>query len=120
VAGAAPIGSVGHLIGQTSWQHTPAGDGAGELDVLSYGARAVFGGPRFGLFGELIGESRSGNSQDDGVTWSLGAELRVAAGLWLATGLGKRFDRLLADDRTVVLANLRFGIADGSRLASLR
>lgn len=120
VAGAAPIGSVGHLIVQGSWQHTPAGEDLDEEDLLSYGGRTVFGGPRFGLFGELIGESRSGTSQDDGVTWSLGAEFRVASNLWLATGMGKRFDRLLADDRTVVLANLRFGLADGSRLGSLR
>ncbi len=121
VAGAAPIGKVGHLIGQGGWQHIPATEESEETDLASFGARAIMGASWFGVFGEVVGERRTipGRSENNAV-WSAGAELRVASHLWLTAGLGSRFDAITDEDRTVVIANLRFGVADGTRLLSLR
>ena len=119
-AGSQPIGSIGQVIGQVSWRQSPELNDAAESDLLVYGGRLVLGAATFGVFGELAGEDHSGDVDESALVWSAGAELRIAGNLWLSAGLGSRFDALTAEDRTIVLANVRWGIADRSRLASLR
>lgn len=119
-AGSWPIGAFGQLIGQVSWQQTPELNDAPESDLLVYGGRLLLGAATFGIFGELAGEDYSGDVDDSALVWSAGAELRIAGNLWLSAGLGSRFDALTTEDRTIVLANVRWGVADRSRLASLR
>jgi len=120
-AGSLPLAGFGQVIGQASYRHTPALGAAASSDVIAYGGRAVLGGARFGAFGELVGEARTvGDVEEDSWVWSAGAELRIAPQLWLSTGLGTRFDALTGDDRAIVLANIRWGVADHSRLDELR
>jgi hypothetical protein len=119
-AGSQPIGAFGQLIGQLSWRQTPELDDAPESDLLVYGGRLLLGAATFGVFGEIAGENHSGDVDESALVWSAGAELRIAGNLWLSAGLGTRFDALTADDRAIVLANVRWGVADRSRLAALR
>jgi hypothetical protein len=119
-AGSQPIGAIGQVIAQVSWRQSPELDDAPDSDLLVYGGRLVLGAATFGVFGELAGENHSGAVDESALVWSAGAELRIAGNLWLSAGLGSRFDALTGEDRAIVLANVRWGVADRSRLASLR
>ena len=120
LVGANPVGSAGQAIGQLTYRHrTPVGDSAVQ-NLFSYGLRMIFGSPTFNGFGEVIGENPSGTDGERRTLWSGGVEFRVGTNLWLSTGLGARYNELSGETKSVVLANLRWGMTSESRFAELR
>ena len=78
-----------------------------------YGARATIGQPSLNFFSEIYRQQTRNpgpNTAPDANGWSGGIELRLADGLWLATGLGKGVE--VKGSPTVVIANLKWGITD--------
>ncbi|HSM60884.1 MAG TPA: hypothetical protein VK849_08815 [Longimicrobiales bacterium] len=122
LTGGFPLGRRAQIVAQLSWLDRPQAGEEEAHTLLSYGGRLVFGSTGFNAFAELVGERKRGDVDvldDDRGSWSAGVEWRVAESLWLATGIGARFEALEAE-RTVVLANVRWGIGDSARLESLR
>lgn len=123
LVGAAPVGDFGQLIGQLTYTHRPALAEDSKFDLFSYGARLALGSATFNGFLEVLGESRgqtTDDTDDASGLWSAGIEFRVGTGLWLSTGFGSRFASLDKAERTFVVADIRFGVTDGSRLQGLR
>ena len=91
--------------------------------TLSYGARANYGGGSANLFFELLGVRRfDAPTGVDGATgtWSAGVEFRAAENLWLSTGLGATFADATKGDRVLIIAGVRWAVADGARFVDER
>ncbi len=110
------VGSYGfgpmQLIGYGAFTSRPGIDTLSSYQAWSYGARVNVGSTTFNGFAELLGQSAT--SAPAGVpmstsAWSAGIEFRVAAGFWIETGLGRRFEESSTPEHTVVLANIRWG-----------
>ena len=87
----------------------------------TYGARLNSGNATWNFFYELLGEGRTNppvGVKKRSSAWSGGLEFLAAEGVWVSTGFGKRAQELLTPDRTVVLANVRWGIAKKSFLSA--
>ena len=120
LAGALGLSDWGQLVVQGSYLDSRLAD----VDALEYkatalGARLIAGGSRINGFAELSGETRFDRSdavkKDDG-RWSAGIEFLVGDDLWLSTGLGSTYQELDEPDRTLVFANLRWGVSDKARM----
>lgn len=119
ITGPMPIARSSQVIGYADVTRQRAIDTLPATTTIGYGGRINIGSATFNGFYELLGESRrdppagvpSRNS-----TWSAGIEFLATEGLWISTGIGKRAEDALKPDRTVVLANLRWGISSKSFL----
>lgn len=120
----------GHLAAQAKYRYRPTRDSVPTYSEWSLGARLFVGSPTFNAFGEYILAWRSPKEESTGAEpaprvdqrdgrWSVGFELRVASDLWISTGLGARYDALDRPDRSVVFANLKWGVASTNRINSL-
>lgn len=109
--GGVPVGTFALLLGQVRYDLDATGGG----DGLSYGARAFTGTKTFNAFFEVVGDHRGEASGD--VNWTSGLEFRAAENLWLSTGFGSRARPGTSDERTVLIADLRWNIADAPRFA---
>lgn len=119
VMGDLPFGRAVQAIGYLDFWRRQRIDSTAAYSTMSYGGRLNGGTARFNGFYELIGEHRSGQprgASSNGSTWSAGVEFLASQGVWISTGLGKRAQDLLKPNRTVVIANIRWGIASKSYL----
>lgn len=116
VSGALGVGTAGQLIVQAGYEQrvTP---GSNEQNALSAGSRLLVGSSTVNGFLEVaVDENLQGPATDDTTAqWTGGIELRAAPNLWLSTGFGSGFATDAAD-RVVIVANLRWRIADGPTL----
>lgn len=113
--GGVPVGDFGLLLGQLRYDVPEDG---GEGGGLAYGARAFAGTRVFNAFFELVGDHRGAASGDVG--WTSGLEFRAAQNMWLSTGFGSRAVPGSSQERTVVIADLRWNLSDTPRLLSGR
>lgn len=111
VTGSVGVGTSGLVVGQLRYQagedEAPAG--------FSYGARGFVGTRVANAFLEIVRDDRVENSA--GLNWTGGLEFRAADRLWLSTGLGSRASDTDDERRTVLIADMRWNIADAPRLA---
>lgn len=110
--GGVPVGSFALVLGQV--RYDMAADGG--ADGLAYGARAFAGTKLFNAFFELTNDHRGEASGD--MSWTSGLEFRAAENLWLSTGFGSRPVPGTSEERTVVIADLRWAISDAPRLVA--
>ena len=120
VTGDLPFGRAVQAIGYIDYWRRQRVDSVASYSTLSFGGRLNAGSARFNGFYELVGEARYG--QPRGVsgntsTWSGGVEFLASPGVWISTGLGKRAQDVLKPNKTVVIANVRWGVANKSYLA---
>jgi hypothetical protein len=120
LAGALGLGDWGQFIVQGSYLDSRLADAdALEYKATALGARLLAGGRRINGFAELSGETRFDRSdavkKDDG-RWSAGIEFLVGDDLWLSTGLGSTYQELDEPERTLVFANLRWGVSEKARM----
>jgi len=114
-----PIGSRAQIIAQLTGGRRTFGTDSVASTRITYGARFVGGSATFNGFAELVGEHSSLTSKTTAL-WSGGVEFRISEDLWIATGLGTRYHELEKDARSVVFANLRWGVTSNSRFAEIR
>lgn len=109
----------GQLIGYLDYSHYRGIDTVKKHSAIRYGGRMNYGSAKANLFYELLGEARSdppaGSKRNDS-SWSLGVEFLAAEGVWISTGFGKRAEGLLKTDKTVLIANIRWGLSSKSLL----
>ncbi len=120
VTGDLPFGRAVQAIGHLDYWRRQRIDSTAAYSTLSYGGRLNAGSARFNGFYELVGERRSGQPRGASGTassWSAGVEFLASQGVWISTGLGKRATELLKPDKTVMIANVRWGVASKSYLA---
>ncbi len=109
VTGGIPLGSSIQMLGQLRYD-ARAGDGE---EGLSFGGRGFYGTPSRHGFVEIVGGTRTSGSKP---SWTAGFEFRAAEGLWLSTGFGARGDPVSGDQRSVVIADLRWNIDNRPRI----
>ena len=120
IMGSVPFGRAVQAIGYFDYWRRQRIDSVAAYSTMSYGGRLNAGSSRFNGFYEIVGEHRSGQprgASSNGSSWSGGVEFLAAQGVWISTGLGKRALNLLKPNNTVVIANIRWGVAGKSFLA---
>lgn len=110
ITGALPLGRGGQVIGQVRYNMHADGDD----DGLAYGGRALYGSAAMNGFVEVAGGTRVGGDRSR-AEWTGGLEFRAADNLWISTGFGSR-STATGDNRGVVVADLRWQLAEGPRL----
>jgi hypothetical protein len=118
--GALALGDWGQLIGQGSYLDSRTRN-TEELDykAVAFGSRLLVGGRRLNGFAETSVESRFDRSdvvKKDDARWSAGVEFLVSKNLWISTGVGSPYQALDEPDKTLVFANLRWGISSKARM----
>lgn len=120
IMGGLPFGRAVQAIGYLDYWRRQRIDSVAAYSTMSFGGRLNAGTSRFNGFYELVGERRSGQPRGvsaNGSSWSWGVEFLASQGVWISTGLGKRAQDLLKPNKTVVIANIRWGVAGKSYLA---
>lgn len=128
LVGAVAVGTNLQLLSQATYKQRTAFDSLPGYRALNTGVRLIGGSSTFNGFIEVAREWRTPkeNAQrplvvDENVSgWSAGTEFRLAANTWISTGLGTQFTALGKSDRTVVFANVKWGISSESRINKLR
>ncbi len=118
--GAIGLGDWGQLVGQGSYLDSRLADADSlEYKAMAFGARLLIGGRKLNGFAETSAEFRFDRAdfvkKDDG-RWSAGVEFLVSNTLWLSTGVGSAYQALDGPDRTLVFANLRWGVSSKARM----
>jgi hypothetical protein len=116
----APVVKATQAIFYADYTRRQAIDTLKEYSALAYGARLAYGSPSANVFVELLGEHRSevaAAAKANSNGWSAGLEILVSDELWISTGFGKRADELLKPDKTVIVANIKWGMSKKSFLA---
>lgn len=115
-----PVTKFGEIVAYGQWSETDKHDTTRYFSTWSGGARAMIGSPTFDAFFEEVLQQRSiatPTISRRGQSWSAGAEFLVTANLWLSTGFGKPATQGPQPQKVVVLANVRWGIADKARFS---
>lgn len=118
ITGSAPLDEWGQVLAQARYQRRDElADLRMERDWLTIGIRLLVGSRDVNAFAEAVrtlalGDATGGNESQ----WSGGLELRVAEGMWLATGFGSGENLVEDDNPLVVIANLRWELRDRPRL----
>ncbi|MDH3733774.1 MAG: hypothetical protein OEU54_09580 [Gemmatimonadota bacterium] len=123
LVGALPLQRWGQIVGQFTYSHQPERGETEKANIFNYGGRLIFGPPRVNGFVEVIGEARSDQTEDADDTsgiWSAGIEFRISRDLWLSTGFGNRFSTFDEAETTFLIADIRWGVSQKSRLDGLR
>lgn len=121
-SGGIPLGDWGQLLLAATLHDRRLTADAERTTLFSYGNRLIVGSDRLNLFGEVTGQSRLDGPEVGSkttLTWVVGLELRLARGVWLATGLGddeRQRELGLGGAPSLLVANLRWGLADRARL----
>ncbi len=119
--GANPLSRYGQILVQLTYRDRPELGPEPDMSEFVYGGRLLGGSSSFNGFVEVVGESRSSDApeiDENGGRWATGFEVRVASKLWISAGLGGLFS--FGEDRSFVIANLRFGANKSARLDDLR
>ena len=102
------------LVGYADYVRTHAADSVPASGGASYGVRLNLGSATLNAFGEALGEWRDeprAGSKRTTSAFSGGVEFLAAPGMWISTGVGSRYSDTVRADKTVLFANLRWGIA---------
>lgn len=84
---------------------------------LTYGARLNAGSAGLNGYLELAGFSNLERNGDPAGRWSGGIEFKLSDGLWASTGLGSEIGSQVQNGRVIMIANLRWAIAEGARMS---
>lgn len=117
--GESSVGKMVQVIGYADYWHHRGIDTVAAYSTISYGGRLNIGSAKVNGFYELIGERRSDQPRSvsgSGSSWSSGIEFLASQGVWISTGFGKRAQDLLKPDKTVVIANIRWGVSQKTYL----
>jgi hypothetical protein len=120
LAGNIPVARSSQLVGYADFVSKHAVDTVPSSKGASYGARLNVGSATLNAFGELLGQWRDDPPAGAKATtsaYSGGIEFLAAPGMWISTGVGRRYSDLAKTDKTVVLANIRWGISSKSFLS---
>jgi len=122
VSGALPAGRWGQIVGQARYRtrsnEPPTIDAPPK--ELSFGVRGFLGTGSVNAFAELTRSSKydlpaeldtSGDS-----AWTAGIEYRIAENTWISASFGNSGKTDTGERRVALIANLRFGLADESRI----
>ena len=112
------LGKRSQLLLHLQYDHRRSLAGSEHRQDLTYGGRVNIGAPSLNGFLELAGTSDLEHDNDPKGKWSGGIEFMLGESLWASTGLGSGLGPGDASDRVVILANIRWAIADGARLTS--
>jgi hypothetical protein len=120
IAGPLPFARATQAIFYLDATRRRAIDSLDAYSAWGYGARVNYGSATANVFAEIAGEGRSNppagiKKRSSG--WSAGVEFLAANEMWISTGFGKRAEELLAPDKTVLVANIRWGFSNKSFLA---
>jgi hypothetical protein len=122
-AGSVPLGRKGELIGQIRYTHHTA-DAAptdARANDLEFGIRGFVGSGTVNGFLEVTGNRRRGTGAMMAVpkdSWSGGIECRVAEKAWISAGFGSSFGAGTQAKRIAVLAGLKVGFSDESKIVN--
>ncbi len=121
-AGSLGISTWGQLLAQVQYDHRKFPDPTSAFpdeDDIRVGARAILGGAVANGFVELSLLKSVGGSNgaaDNPISWSGGVEFRVSDQAWVSTGFGTNFPRGGEKYPVLVVANLRWAVADHARI----
>jgi hypothetical protein len=118
--GTNPLVRSSQLVGYADFVNKHAVDTVPSSKGVSYGARVNIGSAKLNAFGELLGQWRDDpppGAKSTTSANSAGLEFLAAPGMWISTGVGRRYSDLAKTDKTVVLANIRWGISSKSFLS---
>lgn len=121
-AGSLGISTWGQVLAQVQYDHRKVPDPASAFpdeDDIRVGARAFFGSAVANGFVELsLLKSIGGNdgAVNNPISWSGGVEFRVSDQAWVSTGFGSNFPRGGEKYPVLVIANLRWAVADHARI----
>lgn len=119
VSGALPLGAPAQLVGQLSYEARNAVEATvTDRERLAGGARVNVGSSWVNGFAELAVAGALDEIAGEDVTWRWagGVEFLAAQDLWLSTGFGSGF-ATAAEDRLVVIANIRWNVSPTPLLA---
>ena len=118
VSGALGVGSIAQLLVQAGYDSRESPDTLPDMSGLRGGSRLVMGSDLVNGFLEFTFARSLDDDTADKTTgkWSSGVEFRAASDLWISTGFGSGFSTE-GTDRVVLLANLRWRIAEQPALA---
>jgi len=90
---------------------------------LSYGVRGTIGSDKVGVFAEIVGtnllsDAKPGQQQHT-TDWSGGIEGRVSDNVWVSTGLGSRYNELVAKNKAVLIAGVRMNLAGSQQFKAI-
>jgi hypothetical protein len=109
-----PLARAVQGIGYVDYTHHRRVDDVDAFDVLTYGGRINGGSATLNFFYEILGERRTDAPaavRSQSSSWSAGIEFLATEGLWISTGFGERAQEALQPDRTVIIANIRWGLS---------
>jgi len=110
-----PMRTWGQFLLHLQYDHRRELPATPKQQRLVYGTRANLGSPGYNSFLELSGSSDLTHGGDPQGRWTAGVEFRIADGVWVSTGLGSGFGPARSGDHVIVIANLRWAIADAAR-----
>lgn len=99
------------LLAQVKLDFLRGGSSGQDTITLSSGLRFNAGGTRFNSYLEW-GLSRQDIQNTIRGTWTWGLEFMAAEKLWLSTGVGSAFNERVKKNQTVLIADLRWYVAD--------
>jgi hypothetical protein len=128
LVGAVPVGTKLQLLGQGTYKQRTLADSTTGYRALNAGVRLIGGSATFSAFAEVAREWRTPTGHPEGRLvpdkdvggWSAGAEFRAAPNIWISTGFGTQLQALRNTDKTVVFANIKWGVSSESRIGKLR
>jgi hypothetical protein len=109
-----PLARAVQAIGYVDYTHHRRQDDVDAFDAWTYGGRVNGGGATLNFFYEVLGERRAdapAGVRSQSSSWSAGIEFLATEGLWISTGFGERAQEALQPDRTVIIANIRWGLS---------
>jgi len=111
------MGTRGQLLLHLQYDYRHALPNSQKQQRMLYGARVNVGSPGLNGFLELSGNSDLEYHNDPKGRWTGGFEFRLADGLWASTGLGAGIGPEDTNNRILLIANLRWAVADAARSA---
>ncbi|HTA74500.1 MAG TPA: hypothetical protein VK733_09520 [Gemmatimonadaceae bacterium] len=114
----APVTKFGEIVAYVQLAETDKHGTTPYYSSWSEGGRAMVGSPSFDAFFEEVLQQRSTSTATiarRAQSWSAGVEFLVASNLWLSGGFGKPATQGPTPQKTVLLANVKWGLADKAR-----
>jgi hypothetical protein len=114
ITGPVPIARSSQIIGYADYVRRHAIDTLPSTSGASVGARLDVGSAALNGFGEILGEwidNPAPGAKRSTTALSAGIEFLAAPGTWISTGIGRRYAEAVNADKTVIFANIRWGVS---------